>query len=223
MTDKNSTVYDINFFRPVSGLARESNRTITAFIIIWFVAVFGFQLLLITTNKMTPEETLLTFNETWPAMQAGEASTTERRDFSKSLLMVLGKNIAVSDVDKVVMKEAFSLSVAKLTPGTPPNPATVAAALEMESEEFGVVMAELLPHALVAVEGAAMSPDLPAIMEKYCTHPRGPLTDFTFIGFPFHYWYTAQLLLIIFVLLCLAYAFRIEKLYRKHDFVEEHN
>lgn len=223
MTDRNDTSYDINFFRPTSGIARDSNRIITLFVIIWFVAVFGFQFLLIATNKMTPEDTLISFNEVWPGTQAGDASPAELQVFSKSLLMVLGKNIAVAEEDKAVLKQALSMTVMKLTPGNSLEPAAVAAALELDKEEFGVIMTELLPHSLVPVEATAFSTELPAIMEKYCTHPRGPFTDFKFLGFPFHYWYTAQLLLIIFVLLCLAYALRIEKLYKKHDFVEEHN
>lgn len=223
MTDKNDTSYDINFFRPTSGIAKDSNRIITLFVIIWFIAVFGFQFLLIATNKMTPEETLVRFNEVWPQAESGEATADELKAFSRTLLMVLGKNIALAEGDKVVLKEAFSSSVAKLTPGGSIEPAVVAATLNLEQEKFGVIMTELLPHSLVSVQSGALSAELPGIMEKYCTHPQGPFTDFKFLGFPFHYWYTAQLLLIIFVLLCLAYALRIEKLYRKHNFVEEHN
>lgn len=223
MTDRNDTSYDINFFRPTSGIARDSNRIITLFVIIWFVAVFGFQFLLIATNKMTPEDTLHRFNEVWPNAQSAEATPAELQELSKTLLMVLGKNIALAEGEKAVLKDAFSLTVARLLPGQAVQPASVASALSLDKEEFGVIMTELLPHSLVQPTAASISPDLPAVMEKYCTHPRGPLTDFKFLGFPFHYWYTAQLLLIIFVLLCLAYALRIEKLYRKHDFVEEHN
>ncbi len=223
MTDTNDTRYNINFFRPIKGIARDSNRTITLFIVIWFLAVFGFQFLLIATNKMTPEETLLTFNEVWPGIQSGDASPAEQQAFSKSLLMVLGKNIAVAEADKALLKEALSATVMKLTPGQSLEPAAVAMALELEKEKFGQIMTELLPHSLVQPASAGISDGLPAVMEKYCTHPRGPLTDFKFLGFPFHYWYTGQLLLIIFVLLCLAYALRIEKLYQKNNFIEEHN
>jgi putative solute:sodium symporter small subunit len=57
---------------------------------------------------------------------------------------------------------------------------------------------------------------LPKIMKQYLVHNQSVLTDFKFLGFPFHYFYTAELLLIIFVLLCLIYSFRIEKLDKKY-------
>ena len=223
MTDPHDTSYDINFFKPIKGIARDSNRTITVFLIIWFVAVFGFQFLLIATNKMTPEKTLLVFNELWPKVQAGEATRPDLQEFSKSLLMVLGKNIVLSDADRAVLSEAFSLSAGKLTASQFPGASEVAVALGLDTEEFGQIMIELLPHSLVQPGSATYSSALPGIMAKYCTHPQGPLTDLKFLGFPFHYWYTAQFLLILFVLLCLAYAYRIEKLYRKNNFIEEHN
>ena len=223
MIDPYDTSYDINFFKPAKGIAQDSNRTITVFIIIWFIAVFGFQFLLIATNKMTPEKTLLTFNELWPKVQAGEATRSELQEFSKSLLMVLGKNIVLAQEDKVLLKEAFSISAGKLTANQSLDPEAVADALALKTEPFGQIMIELLPHSLVQPGSSTYSSALPAVMEKFCTHPQGPLTNLKFMGFPFHYWYTAQFLLIFFVLLCLLYAHRIEKLYLKHNFIEEHN
>jgi len=46
---------------------------------------------------------------------------------------------------------------------------------------------------------------LPALMEHYLTHNQSVLTDSVFLGFPFHYFYTAVFLLIMFVVLCLVY------------------
>ena len=53
---------------------------------------------------------------------------------------------------------------------------------------------------------------LPQIMNKYLIHNRSVLTDTTFIGFPFHYFYTAVFLLILFVGLCYIYAKKVESL-----------
>ncbi len=193
------------------------------FIIIWFVGVFGFQFLLIATNKPTPEDTLVTFNKVWPQIESGEATLIQQQEFSKTLLMVLGKNIALSETDRTVLKESLSLTAANLTLGLTLEPQTVANALNLKDTGFDKLMVELLPHSLIQTESTAHSADLPAIMAKYCIHPRGPLTEFTFLGFPFHYWYTAQFLLALFVLLCLLYALRIEHLYKKYGFVEEHD
>ena len=53
---------------------------------------------------------------------------------------------------------------------------------------------------------------LPQIMDKFLIHNRSVLTDTTFIGFPFHYFYTAVFLLVLFVGLCYLYAKQIERL-----------
>ena len=57
---------------------------------------------------------------------------------------------------------------------------------------------------------------LPQIMDKYLIHNRSFLTDSKFLGFPFHYFYTAVFLLILFVGLCYAYAKQIENLNKRY-------
>jgi putative solute:sodium symporter small subunit len=52
---------------------------------------------------------------------------------------------------------------------------------------------------------------LPAVMKLYLTHNQSFLTDFKFLGFPFHYFYTAVFLLILFVSLCLFYNLRLDR------------
>ncbi|MCG8526484.1 MAG: DUF4212 domain-containing protein [Opitutales bacterium] len=221
MTNPNDDLYEINFFKSSSAIARENSRVIILFISIWALAVFGFQFLLMATNKMTPEETLVQFQEVWPKIQSDEATAEDQTLLSKTLLKVLGKNIALAEADKSVLKQSLSLTLAKMAPGQTIDVSSAAEILKLESEGYDQLMIELLPYSLVEVEVAEYPEGLPAVMELYCTHPRGPLTDFTFLGFPFHYWYTAQFLLILFVLLCLFYAVKIEKIYKKHDFVEE--
>jgi putative solute:sodium symporter small subunit len=61
---------------------------------------------------------------------------------------------------------------------------------------------------------------LPGIMQLYLIHNQSFLTDFKFLGFPFHYFYTAEFLLILFVLLCLLYSWRIERLQKRFNIVE---
>ncbi len=51
---------------------------------------------------------------------------------------------------------------------------------------------------------------LPGIMKFYLTHNQSFLTDTKFLGFPFHYFYTAVFLLILFVSLCIIYNILIE-------------
>lgn len=221
MTNPNDDLYEINFFKSSSAIARENSRIIILFITIWALAVFGFQFLLMATNKLTPEESLLQFQEVWPKVQSEEATLKEQTVLSKSILMMLGKNIALSEVEKAVLKESLSLTLAKMAPGQEIDASSAAEILQLQSKGYDQLMIELLPYSLVELETSEYPEGLAGVMEKFGTHPRGPLTDFTFLGFPFHYWYTAQFLLILFVLLCLLYAVKIEKIYKKHDFVEE--
>ncbi|MFC1670672.1 DUF4212 domain-containing protein, partial [Spirochaetota bacterium] len=55
----------------------------------------------------------------------------------------------------------------------------------------------------------------------YLIHNRNVLTDIKFLGFPFHYFYTSQLLLIMFVLICLVYCIATDRIHRKYGFIEE--
>lgn len=56
------------------------------------------------------------------------------------------------------------------------------------------------------------------IMEKYMTHYESALTRARFLGFPFHYFYTAVFLLILFVLICFIYAKRTDTSNKRHNF-----
>ena len=62
--------------------------------------------------------------------------------------------------------------------------------------------------------------NLPGIMKKYLVHNQSFLTDIKFLGFPFHYFYTAIFLLILFVGLCWLYCVKIDQLNTKLNIVE---
>ncbi len=51
------------------------------------------------------------------------------------------------------------------------------------------------------------------IMSLYLTHNQSVLTDTIFLGFPFHYFYTAIFLLVLFVALCWVYCFIIDRMH----------
>jgi putative solute:sodium symporter small subunit len=61
---------------------------------------------------------------------------------------------------------------------------------------------------------------LPEIMQFYLTHNQSKLTDTKFLGFPFHYFYTAVFLLILFIALCIIYNKMIERRLEKEGIVE---
>jgi putative solute:sodium symporter small subunit len=61
---------------------------------------------------------------------------------------------------------------------------------------------------------------LPAVMKKYMVHNQSVLTDFKFLGFPFHYFYTAVFLLILFVGLCWLYCVLTDRVNAKLDIAD---
>ncbi len=84
--------------------------------------------------------------------------------------------------------------------------------------------AAILPYSLNAEYKELSTSDieaLPKIMKLYLTHNQSFLTDTKFLGFPFHYFYTAEFLLIFFVLMCLYYSIRITQIQKELSIQEE--
>ncbi|MDA3910992.1 MAG: DUF4212 domain-containing protein [Bacteroidales bacterium] len=57
---------------------------------------------------------------------------------------------------------------------------------------------------------------LETVLNKYLIHNESVLTNMTVLGFPFHYFYTAVFLLILFVVLCWIYCVRTDVLNKKY-------
>ena len=233
-----SQEYHVNFFSPKTKHTRANMWLVIIMVIVWAVAVFGFQFLLIGLNEPTPEKSYTQFESIWPGVvENQEVEKEAQQEFSKVLLSVLGKNIAVKAEHKKVLKEVLSQTVLSLTAendsaykaalaANPQEAVNIAkAAIGLKAEGFDKLRAGLLPTSLVSVEdvkiGDANKAAIPEIMKLYLIHNQSCLTDFKFLGFPFHYWYTAQFLLILFVLLCLLYAYITDKENEKYGFVEE--
>jgi len=232
----NSEQYDVNFFKPLSDHAKANKKLIITLATIWAVGVFGFQFLLMIFNEPTPEKSYITFQSVFSNVVEDESASSEMKtDFAKSLLNVLGKNIAVKDEHKVILKKSFSWIVASMQPDSVKQMFSkeldqniydvTASTLGLENAGFDKIMIDLLPTSLMKLEQESFPEEcranLPGIMELYLVHNQSFLTDFNFLGFPFHYWYTAQFLLIMFVVLCFIYARSIDKANVKHNFVEE--
>ncbi len=230
---------DVNFFKPLSGHARANMRLIVTLFLIWAVAVFGFQFLLLALEKPTPEPNYETFQSVWSKVAQDSANAEEQRAFAKVALAVLGKNVAVSAQHREVLRESLTATVLSLLPvdqrstfsshlasGSTDEAVNEAInALGLKNEGFERLMIALLPSSLVDVDTPKITQGnkeaIPEIMSLYLIHNQSILTDFRLVGFPFHYWYTAQFLLILFVLLCLVYAVQIDKIHSKYGFVEE--
>ena len=226
----------VNFFRPVTEHARANMKLILTLAIIWAVAVFGFQVLLILLNEPIPEANYTKFEQIWPGVVDGTNQDAQvKQDLSRITLSVLGKNIVLKQPHKDILKMTVSKLILNLLPEEQKvmftqDPAgfltgnDLHGILGLQTDGFDKLLYELLPTSLVKVENGDFTPEMkeqiPAIMQLYLVHNRSFLTDSRFLGFPFHYWYTAQFLLIMFVVLCIIYAVAIDKLHKKHNIDE---
>lgn len=81
------------------------------------------------------------------------------------------------------------------------------------------VRTKLVPIELVSTSINEFSDEDKLVIEQgmatYLTHNQSFLTDTKFLGFPFHYFYTAIFLLILFVGLCWLYCYRIDQINTK--------
>ncbi|MHC4885873.1 MAG: DUF4212 domain-containing protein [Planctomycetota bacterium] len=192
-------------------------RMVLIMLVIWVLGVFGFQALLLLLEKPTAEPTLTQYEGVEEAIMSGKASTDEKQVFARSLLMVLGKNIVLKDAHRQVLKNALSATVMSLDATAAGNADTASKAIGLGTADYDPLLSKILASSLVASPAATMAAEdkeaLPGIMKLYLIHNRSVLTDTRFIGFPFHYWYTAQFLLILFVGLCLVFC----KLTDKHN------
>lgn len=234
MTDNGQ--YDVSLFKAKTPHAKANRNLILILATIWIVAVFGFQFLLIAFNEETPEKSYTSFESVWPAViENSETSFEDKQLLSRSILSVLGKNSTVTVAHQDVLRETLSWNIYTMLSDSTKNlltetPTEQAIALAkktigLKSIGFDKIMVDYLPFSIVKVESDQLKPAsidaLPGIMKQYLVHNQSVLTNFNFLGFPFHYWYTAQFLLILFVILCLIYAIIIDRLNSKHNFVEE--
>ena len=244
--NKSSEQYHISFFKPTTRQASFNRNLVVWLVLVWFVAIFGFQLLLRIMQEPTPEPAYLAFRDTWEEVRSNSATPAQWQEFGKSTLSVLGK-VMISPDEMEVLEGALNASVWRLTPDsllaartediamfeklrasihTLSDPEYVMAKQVLSagvSPDFQLPLSDvrtvILPLHLSADDIGPLTPEtvkaLPGIMEKYLVHNQSVLTDFKFLGFPFHYFYTAFLLLVLFVGLCWLYCVRTDRLYKK--------
>lgn len=205
MSDK----YETNLLKPNSPYSKENNRLILILLVIWAVTVFGFQTTLWLLEEPTPEPALVAFDEAWPAYKSGTASPAQTTAVAKAYLTVLGKYVSARLNDDLT--GGFTTLAMGL--GAPiGDPDAVAKTVGVADEPL---LARVVPHALN--DNATVNMDaIPGLMAKYMTHNQSVLTDMRVLGFPFHYFFSAVLTLIIFCLICLYYCIKIESINAKH-------
>lgn len=243
--------YRISFFKPTTQQAVYNRNLIVKLFIMWAVAIFGFQILLKILEKPVPEEALISFNTAWDKIESEGASASDYKAAGRSMVQVMGKinllpddyialkdgvgwalAMVYPDQDiEVLQKHVSQLNVLKdeITSLRDENYletkniiiSKAAPALGMDT---GTLLAQLLAIGLdddmQNILEASRS-RIPDIMALYLTHNRSVLTDTIFLGFPFHYFYTAVFLLAFFIGLCWIYCYRTDKLHAKLNFLEK--
>ncbi len=234
--------YHFSFFKPGSLRAKKNRNLTLLLVSIWAVGIFGFQILLKVTGKPTPEPAHVEFHQVWNQVQDGEAEILELRTFSKSVLQVLAKvyikpeyksalenafswsvfQLAGEDPGFLLEKlnsfeQASALGISILDPAYLASKtgleAGVADLLGLDAKDARRMA---IPFSLKSNLIDQLSLENQSVVEKamnlYLVHNRSVITDTKFLGFPFHYFYTAVFLLCLFISLCWIYCVRTDKI-----------
>jgi len=245
--ESNPNDYHFSFFRPTTDSARRNRNMVIQLVLIWAVAIFGFQILLKVIEKPTPEPAWDLYQSVWGEIEAGSTDPQLLKKASQSALSVLGK-VAIDPVhrealDNMISWSAFNIaddnqktllmqkleSFENITASTddPTSGDYVAAKNELIpvlQEIYGLAPYDVRGKiAAVEINSALMNSFskenrevLRDAMDLYLIHNRSALTDTRFLGFPFHYFYTAVFLLILFVGLCWLYCVRTDMFNKKY-------
>ncbi len=255
---ESSDQFNFSLFRPRNLHGRKNRNVILNMLLVWAVAVFGFQILLRIIEKPTPEKALADFNSVWPDATVRDLKTVNYQTLLNSLILVKGKNMVNTD-DQMILNKAISTitfnvapdslkskmlseiseikelkskialsdgqefldiksSILTLEKGFSENTALFTG-LKSGSLEEKIYTASLTDEYPAALSDASLD-RLPEIMKLYLTHNQSVLTDTLFLGFPFHYFYTAIFLLILFIGLCILYNVLIEWRLKKEGVTE---
>jgi putative solute:sodium symporter small subunit len=249
--DKATDDYHISFFKPTTPQAVANRNLVVWFVLIWFTAIFGFQILLRIIQKPTPEPAYISYEQAWSKLATTSFSDTDLQELGQATLSVLGK-LSATPEDTKVLNQAMSWTIYQLTPESKREAlvekVSAFESLKAELQDIsdpeyiamkkaisgdlspllGIspmdVRSKILPLSLSSENIAQLSDqtkgDLPVVMKKYLVHNQSFLTDWKFLGFPFHYFYTAIFLLILFVGLCWLYCFKIDSLNKKLQIVD---
>jgi putative solute:sodium symporter small subunit len=248
--DESSNDYHISFFKPTTPQAKANRNMVVWLVLIWFIAIFGFQTLLRVIQKPTPEPAFLSFQNVWEHVEEGSGTAEELQEFGKATLSVLGKKLtpeARNFLNNGISWTVYQLTADSLKPVLISNvqdfETTQSEILNITdpdyvgekqalSVEYGALLNlppsdirwKLLPLGLISSQMERLAPEtienIPGIMEQYLIHNQSFLTDSKFLGFPFHYFYTAIFLLIMFVGLCWIYCVRTDRIYEKLNVID---
>jgi len=144
----------------------------------------------------------------WATMQL--ADSAQKKAISKALQnfeSVTANTQALTDENYISAKIELGALAASILNIDPQN--VLAKILPLELHSSGI---EIFTEQNKAI--------IESCMPFYTIHNRSVLTDTTFLGFPFHYFYTAVFLLMLFIALCWIYCYRVDKFNEKMEISE---
>lgn len=225
--------YNFNFFRPKTAFSRDNSKLISVIVIVWLVAVFGFQLLLKMTESPCPEKGYLSYQKIAEKFEVGQLNASDKLELTRINLSLMSRYVGLRN--NQALKVYTSVLIHDLMPETEKEKLIsytkinnseipvdfIVTGIGMDSNDL---RAYVIPYAVTAFEVPEniqteiekMAPLMKNLLNKYMVHNRSFLTDSTFLGFPFHYFYTSELLLFIFIGLCLVYCFIFQRILNKH-------
>ena len=218
------------------------------FVLIWAVAIFGFQILLKILEKPTPEPAYIVYETYWEDIQAGNMELASLQNVSKSALSVLGK-VAIDPGHKQALDNAISWMAWNIADSVQKQRLNnvikefedIASVTENITDDAyvgkknqlirvleeifnihpndvrGKIAALEVKSSLMGSFDAESRKIFEEAMGLYLIHNRSVLTDTRFLGFPFHYFYTAVFLLILFVGITWLYCVRTDMFNKKYD------
>ena len=245
--DPEQNQYHFSFFRPSTESARHNRNMVVQFVLIWAVAIFGFQILLKILEKPTPEAAYLLYEKSWPPIEAGNPTLTDLQGSAQAALSILGK-VNIQPVHRAALDNAvswFAWQIAdslqrEILQAALTDFESIAEKIELITDAAYIARKEELIPILRELYGLAPNDIRQKIaplevhtsllesfddenrkvfmeaMELYLVHNQSVLTDTKFLGFPFHYFYTAFFLLVLFVGLCWLYCVRTDMFNKKY-------
>ncbi len=255
---ESSEQYNFSIFQPRNLHGKKNRNVILSMLLIWAVAVFGFQFLLRAIEKPVPEKALVSFEKLWPSARAGQLTTDEAGIFLNTLINARGKGTLHPGEQKILSDAISCFTLLSLPENLRPGitaelselqalrdampSQTAQAFLDTKKKITDIssrIVDEVFPYTGIrqgSLEASILSFSLkndfpgslndPAfeglddLMKLYMTHNQSVLTDTNFLGFPFHYFYTAVFLLILFIALCIVYNLLIEWRLKKEGITE---
>ncbi len=211
--------YNSNFFFPKTAFAKENNRLIMIIIVIWALAVFGFHGWMKAIEKAVPEESHVTYMGAVDALKAGTASVQQKQGVAKVYLTLMGRYIQLRE--NADLQNAFTQLANDLLPEgqviDKTNLTNVETAINLKDDAIDVILKTIVPFALTDTAAASVDYDkMTGVMDKHLVHFRSYLTDTKFLGFPFHYFYSAVFSMVLFCGLCIFYCIVADKMMVRH-------